>query len=363
MARLCQGGDPQWIEPLRMDRRAQWSKKNPFFEHARARAFIARRRGTPVGVISAQVDSLRAQEGGERVGWFGQLEAIDDPSVFEALCRRASKWLGQQGCKRLQGPFDLGVNQACGLLVEGQGTPPMVMMNHAPAYYGERLEALGFDKVMDLYAYLIPPKFDPPRAMQRLVDRMGDRLTLRRLDFSRYGDELDLLRDIFNDAWSRNWGFVPLTPAEFRAMGKALKQVVRPEYTCIADINGEAAGFIIGLPNVNELIRDLNGRLLPLGWARLLWRIARRQASTARVPLMGVRRAFQRGPMGAAISFAMIDAIRHPLHAAGIKQVEMSWILESNQGMNSMIEAMGGDLYKRYRLYQRPLFEARGEAP
>jgi hypothetical protein len=318
--------------------------------------------GRPVGTISAQVDELRVAEGSQRIGWFGQLEAIDDEQVFSALLRAASAWLGGQGCERIQGPFDLSVNQGCGLLVEGRNTPPMVMMNHAPAYYARHLESLGFTKAMDLYAYLLPPDFDPPGAMARLIDRLGGKLNLRPLDFSRYGEEIDLLRDIFNDAWSRNWGFVPFTAPEFQAMGKALKQIVRPEYTCVAEIDGKSAGFIIALPNVNELIRDLDGRLMPLGWAKLLWRIHRRRATTARVPLMGVRRAYQRGPMGAAISFAMIDRIRHPLHADGIRQVELSWILESNKGMNSMIEAMGGDLYKRYRIYHRALFDlAAGE--
>lgn len=357
VARHCQGGDPHWIEPLRMDRRAQWSRNNPFFEHARACAFIARRGGQAVGSISAQVDALRAAEGSKKIGWFGQLEAVDDARVFAALLQNASDWLGRQGCERLQGPFDLSVNQGCGLLIEGRDTPPMVMMNHAPAYYAEQLEALGFTKAMDLFAYLLPPDFDPPQAMQRLTERLGQRLALRPLDFSGFSEEIDLLRDLFNDAWSKNWGFVPFTQREFQAMGKALKQVIRPEYTCVAEIDGESAGFIIALPNVNELIQDLDGRLLPLGWAKLLWRIGRRRATTARTPLMGVRKAFQRGPMGAAISFAMIDRVRHALHAAGIRQVELSWILESNKGMNSMIEAMGGDLYKRYRLYERDLYE------
>jgi len=355
MARLCQGGDPHWIEPLRMDRRAQWSTTNPFFEHASAQAFIAWRGKKPVGSISAQLDRLRAPDGPHKIGWFGQLEALDDARVFEALLDRAAAWLAQQGCARMQGPYDLSVNQGCGLLVEGQATPPMVMMNHAPAYYSAQLEALGCSKVIDLFAYRVPPDFDPPEAMQRLTRRLGTRLTLRPLDFSRFSDEIDLLRDVFNDAWSQNWGFVPFTESEFQAMGKALKQVIRPDYTCVAEINGESAGFIIALPNVNELIRDLNGRILPMGWAKLLWRISRRKATTARVPLMGVRKVHQRGPMSAAISFSMIDRVRHSLHAAGIKQVELSWILETNKGMNSMIEAMGGELYKRYRLYEREL--------
>jgi len=355
LARRCQGADLNWVEPLRMDRKAQWSPGNPFFDHAKACAFIAWRGGQPVGSISAQIDSLRQSEGAHKIGWFGQIEAINEAEVFAALLQTASDWLAERGCDKMQGPFDLSVNQGCGLLVDGRDTPPMVMMNHAPAYYAERIEAQGFSKAMDLFAYRLPPDFDPPLAMQRLGQRLGRRLRLRPLNFSNFSEEIDLLRDLFNDAWSQNWGFVPFTEREFQAMGKALKPVIRPEYTCVAEINGKSAGFIIALPNVNELIRDLNGRLLPLGWAKLLWRIKRRKATTARAPLMGVRKAYQRGPMGAAISFAMIDRIRHPLHEAGIRQVELSWILESNKGMNSMIEAMGGDLYKRYRLYQRDL--------
>jgi hypothetical protein len=352
-ARLCQGNDPNWIEPLRLERKSQWSPGHPFFQHARACAFVARREGRVVGSISAQVDSMRSADGERKVGWFGQLESLDDPAVFEALFEAALDWLRAQGCELVQGPFDLGVNQGCGLLVEGRDRPPMVMMNHAPACYAEHLEAMGFRKAMDLFAYLLPPDFEAPPAMQRLTQRLAPKMRLRPLDFSRFDQELSLLRDIFNDAWSRNWGFVPLTEAEFQAMGRELRQVIRPAYTCVAEIDGEAAGFIVGLPNVNELIADLNGRLLPLGWAKLLWRLKRRRARTARVPLMGVRRRFQRGLMGAAISFSMIDRIRHPLHADGIGQVELSWILETNQGMNSMIESMGGDLYKRYRLYER----------
>ena len=355
LARRCQGSDPNWIEPLRMERQAQWSPRHPFFQHAQARAFLAWRRAEPVGTISAQVDRQKPLEQGQRVGWFGQLEAIDDAEVFRELMVVASNWLQSQGCARIQGPYDLGVNQGCGLLIEGQNTPPMVMMNHAPGYYAEQLEALGFSKTMDLLAYVLAPDFPAPPAMQRLTRRLASSLNLRPLDFSRFSEEVSLLRDIFNDAWSDNWGFVPLTEAEFQAMGKELRQIIRPDYTCVAEIDGQAAGFIIGLPNVNELISDLNGRLFPVGWAKLLWRLKRRKATTARVPLMGVRKAHQRGPMGAAISFAMIDQIRMPLHEDGIKQVEMSWILETNQGMNSMIEAMGGDLYKRYRIYDRDL--------
>jgi hypothetical protein len=355
MARQVQGSDPHWIEPLRFERRRQWSPKGPWFAHAQAAAFLALRDGQPVGVISAQVDAHQAPEDGRKVGYFGQLEAIDDPVVFGRLLDAAGQWLREQGCGLMRGPYDLGVNQSCGLLVEGADSPPMVMMGHAPAWYATRLEEAGMSRAMDLLAYLLPPDFSPPQSMQRLLQRAARRLSFRPLDFSRFDQEIDLLRDIFNDAWSENWGFVPLTEDEFRHMGRELRQIIRPGYTCIAEQDGQAAGFIVALPNINELIADLDGRLLPFGWARLLWRLKRRKATTARVPLMGVRKSFQRGPMGAAISFGMIERVRHALHADGIRSVELSWILETNQGMNSLIEAMGGRLYKRYRMFARPL--------
>jgi hypothetical protein len=355
VARTVQGRDPNWIEPLRFERQRQWSRRNPWFQHADATAFLARIDGRAVGSISAQVDSLQPVEDGRKIGYFGQLEGVDDPAVFAALLDAAEGWLRGQGCRLMRGPYDLGVNQSCGLLVDGADSPPMVMMGHAPAWYATRLEEAGMSRAMDLLAYLLPPDFSPPQAMVRLLERARRRISFRPMDFSRYDEEVMLLRDIFNDAWSENWGFVPLTEAEFRQMGSELRQIIRPGYTCIAEQDGQAAGFIVALPNINELIADLNGRLLPLGWARLLWRLKRRRATTARVPLMGVRRQFQRGPLGAAISFGMIEQVRHALHADGIRNVELSWILETNQGMNSLIEAMGGQLYKRYRMFARTL--------
>jgi hypothetical protein len=347
--------DPHWVEPLRFERRRQWSGKHPWFEHAQATAFLARRGAQVVGTISAQVDQLQPIENGERIGYFGQLEAVDDRAVFEALLDAAGSWLRAAGCDRIRGPYDLSVNQSCGLLVEGADSPPMVMMGHAPAYYARQLESLGFESAMDLLAYLLPPDFEPPATMQRLLNRASRRIRLRQLDFADYDREVMLLRDIFNDAWSENWGFVPLTEREFEAMGRELRQIIRPGYTCVAELDGEPVGFIVALPNINELIADLGGRLLPLGWARLLWRLKRRKATTARVPLMGVRKSCQKGPLGAAISFGMIDQVRRALHEDGVRNVELSWILETNQGMNSLIEAMGGRLYKRYRMFARAL--------
>ncbi len=347
--------DPHWVEPLRFERQRQWSQRHPWFGHARAMPFVATRNGRVEGTISAQVDALQEPEDGKKIGYFGQLEALDRVEIFQALFDAAGRWLRDQGCQRIRGPYDLGVNQSCGLLVDGRDRPPMVMMGHAPEWYADHIEGLGFRPAMDLLAYELRPDFDPPTAMERLLSRLGDRIVLRTMNFSDYAREVELLRDIFNDAWSRNWGFVPLTRKEFAHMGREMRQIIRPGYTCIAEIDGEPAGFLVALPNINELIADLDGALLPLGWARLLWRIKTRKATTARVPLMGVRRRFQRGPSGAAISFGMIEKVRHALVSDGIGNVELSWILETNQGMNSLIEAMGGHLYKRYRIYEKEL--------
>ena len=353
-----QGSDPCWIKPLHLERKALWSKRNPWFAHASAQAFIARGDGRTLGRISAQVDELEQGLGGARLGYFGQFECIDDPAVAARLLSAAGRWLAERGCRHLRGPYDLGINQSCGLLVEGRDSPPMLMMGHAPAYYRDLLESAGLRAEMDLLAYLLPPDFPAPRAMQRLLERNHGRILFRPLDFSRFTEEMDLLRDLFNDAWAGNWGFVPITDAEFRYMGSEMRKILKPSHTAIAELDGQAAGFIVALPNLNELIADLDGRLFPLGWAKLLWRLARGRARSARVPLMGVRQRYQRGALGAAISFGMIDGVRRALQADGIDRVEVSWILESNQGMNSMIEAMGGQLYKRYRLYGTALDES-----
>ncbi len=355
MSRQIHADDPAWVEPLRMERKALWAKDNPWFRHACGQLFLARRAGKPVGSISAQVDRLQPPEEGRLIGYFGQFECINDPEVAGVLLDRASMWLRERGCTWMRGPYDLGINQSCGLLVSGHETPPMILMGHAPPYYRELLEQAGLSGEMDLLAFLVAPDFAAPAAMTRLLERTRRRLVFRPLSMSRYDQEVELLRELFNDAWSDNWGFVGLTREEFAHTGREIRRIMNPEHACVAEVDGEAAGFLIALPNINELIRDLHGRLFPTGWARLLWRLKRGRATTARVPLMGVRSRHQRGPLGAAISFGMIDNVRRALSRDGIRQVEMSWILETNRGMNSLIQAMGGDLYKRYRMYGRAL--------
>lgn len=347
--------DSAWIEPLHQSMQARWHQKNPWFQWAKGILWLARQDGKVVGSISAQADLRLANRPGGGVGYFGQFECVDDTDVAKALVKQAVDWLGQQGLDWAKGPFDLHINESCGLLVKGFETPPMLMMPHHRPYYRDLLEAAGFEPEMRLLAYRIEPNFEAPKAMQRLQRRHGESLTTRRLNVACYCEEIEVLRELFNDAWQSNWGFVPFSKEEFQTVGRELRPILKASYTSIAMLDNEPVGFLIALPNINELIRDFQGRLLPSNWVKLLWRLKRDAATTARVPLMGVKSRFHGTPMGALIAFSMIDAVRWRLHENGIREVEMSWILETNAGMNGLIEAMGGDCYKEYQMYRQPL--------
>lgn len=355
LAGMIQGGDPCWIEPLAQEARHLWSPKNPWFAHARAGAWMAWRDGRPVGRISAQVDALDEEAGRSDRGLFGQLEAVDDRDVFRALLDTAGDWLRQQGKTRMQGPFDLSINQRCGLLVEGFERPPMIMMGHAPRYYADHLQALGLEPAAEMLAYFGDPRFSRPAAMHRVLGRLGRRLSYERLDARAIRREAETIRTIFNDAWSGNWGFVPFTAEEFRAMVAEMRPLVQPGFLHLARVDGAPAGFIVALPDLNEMIADLGGRLLPTGWIRLLWRLQRGRFRQARVPLLGVRRCHQGGLLGAALTYGLIERARDGLVAAGVRAVEMSWILEGNRPMRDLIESLGFRADKRYRIYQRAL--------
>jgi hypothetical protein len=348
--------DPAWIQPLLIERRLHLSaRSNPYFQHARWQAWIAWRGGRTVGRISAQVDALHLERYADATGFFGMLDAEDRAETFAALLATAERWLMAQGMRRVRGPFSLSINEEMGLLVEGFDTPPVFMMGHARPYYAAHVERLGYRKAVDTLAYMITPEFEASPVMRRLVAASAHRVRVRPLDRRHFDSEIALLRDIFNDAWADNWGFVPFTAAEFQELGRNLRFLVAPELIQIAEVDGEAAAFMVVIPNINEAIRDLRGRLFPTGWAKLLWRLKVRYPSTARVPLMGVRRRFQRTRIGPALAFLVIDACRPPTRRRGVKQVELSWILEDNAGMRSIIESIGGWAYKRYRVYEREL--------
>ncbi|WP_349570573.1 N-acetyltransferase [Azotobacter salinestris] len=348
--------DPHWVEPLHAERRDHLSAKNPVFAHLDCQAWIAWSGATPVGRISAQVDRLHRQWHGPDTGHFGMLAAVDDPAVFEALLASAEHWLLERGARRITGPFSLTINQESGLLVEGFDRPPAVMMGHGQPWYGARIEALGYRPATDLLAYWMRTDelhFPPP--LRRLMERWRDRVRIRPLDRRRFAAEMRLLRDIFNDAWADNWGFVPFTAEEFEALGDHLRLLVPDDLLYIAEVDGEPGAFIVALPNLNEAIAPLQGRLLPLGWLRLLWALKVRGLRTARVPLMGVRQAHQRSRLGSALALYLIEALKPPFVRRGLQALEMSWILEGNRGMRNILEHIGAYPYKRYRVYEKRL--------
>ncbi|MGD9209027.1 MAG: hypothetical protein PVH39_11110 [Syntrophobacterales bacterium] len=347
--------DPAWVPPLLMERHEHLSSRNPFFEHAKWKFWLAYRGATPVGRISAQVDQLHLKRYEDATGFFGLLEAEDKAETFRVLMNTAETWLRDQGMRRVCGPFNLSINQECGLLVEGFDTPPMVMMGHARPYYSARVEENGYRKEKDLLAYHIDSDFELTRAMRVIIKRAKKRVHIRPIRRSIFKEELQILKDIFEDAWSQNWGFVPFTKAEFEHMGKSFKLLVPEDQVQIAEVDGVPAAFMVAVPNVNEAIKDLNGKLFPLGWLKLLWRLKVAYPTSERVALMGVRQRYQNSRLAAALAVMVVEAARPPAVKRGVLSAEMSWILEDNVGMRSIIDALGGLLYKRYRIYGKEL--------
>jgi hypothetical protein len=347
--------DPNWIAPLNFEQKQRFAPKRPFFEHARWQAWVAWRDGEPVGRISAQIDDLHLQRYQDDTGYFGMIEAVDDGAVFAALFQAAEDWLKAQGMRRVRGPYNLSVNEEVGLLVEGFEYPPYIMMGHGCPYYDGQVSALGYRGAQDVLAYMVRPDFEAPAIMTRLAERASDKVRVRCLRRKHLAEEAEVMRDIFNDAWQHNWGFVPFTAAEYVDLVKTLTLLLPDEFVQIAEYEGEPAAFIVALPNINEAARDLNGKLLPFGWAKLLWRLKVGFPRSARVPLMGVRQQFQHSRLGPTMAFMVIDALRQHVSARGVEAVEMGWILEDNAGMRNIIETLGGKAYKRYRFYEKNL--------
>jgi hypothetical protein len=351
-ARLA-AGDPNFITALEMERLDALSPgKNPYFEHAKVQFFLAVRDGRDVGRISAQIDELVKERD---LGQFGMIAAEDDPAVFAALFAAAEGWLRERGRSRVQGPFNLTINEETGLLIEGFNTPPMIFMSHDAPYAAAQIERLGYAKAKDLIAYLFDMAKGMPPQVQKMMARLQSAgMTVRPIDMSNFNREFDLVMEIFNDAWSQNWGFVPFTDAELKHMGKGLKPLIDKRFTAIVEYNGQAIGFGILLPNLNEAIRDFGGRLLPFNWIKLLLRL-KRGTRTGRVPLMGVRRSFNGGLAAGMVPFMIIDSMHKGAIEKKMQQIELSWILEDNRAMRRIIEALGSVAYKTYRVYEKSL--------
>jgi len=347
--------DPMWIPPLLLERRMHLSPKNPYFDHATCCFWIAFRDGEPVGRISAQVDRLHLEHHQDDTGFWGMLEAEDNIETFRELLNTAESWLHTQGMKYARGPFNLSVNQECGLLINGFDSPPSMMMGHARPYYAGHIEQCDYSKEKDLLAYMIQGNAAPSSTRKILIRKTRKRIQTRTLRKSHFHEDMKTVFSIFNDAWAQNWGFVPFTPDEFAHVAKDMKLLINEQFVRIAYVDDVPAAFIVMLPNLNEVIQDLNGALFPFGWLKMLWRLKVKYPQSGRVMLMGVLSEYQESLLGAALAYRVISDIQEEVIKRGVKEIELSWVLEDNVGARGIIEDFGGRVYKTYRIYRRKL--------
>jgi len=356
-------GDPAWVPPLKGEAFDLLTPgKNPWFEHGRAQLFLARRDGRTVGRISAHIDELAltqpAEQGmGPGTGNWGLLEA-EDESIAQALLARAEAWLSDQGMTRSLGPLSISIWDEPGLLVEGFDTPPTIMLGHNSALYRPWVESAGYRPVKTLLNYSVPIADGFPPIVNRIVaaGEKNERIRIRKVDKRRFDAEARLIMGILNDAWSDNWGFVPLTDSEIAFVGKKLKALVFEDLIRVAELDGEPVAFMIVLPNINELLIDMDGSLLPFGWARLLWWLRKPKSRTLRVPLMGVVKNLQNSRMASTLAFMMIEFIRRDAVVEyGSEYGDIGWVLDDNQGMIAVAKAIEATENRVYRIYDKPL--------
>ena len=355
--------DPNWVPPLKAEMHGLLTPgKNPFFEHAKAQYFLARRNGRVVGRISAHYDELALamppeQGMGPGTGNFGLFEA-EDSAVGAALIAHAEQWLREQGMTRVVGPISLSIWEEPGLLIAGHDHPPTVMMGHDSPAYQAMVEGAGYQPVKTLNCFELDITKSFPPLIQRIVasGHKNDRIRIRKVDKSKFDAEAAIILNILNDAWGRNWGFVPITDSEIAHTGKKLKPIVFEDLIMIAEVDGEPVAFMMTLPDLNEAIKPLNGALFPFGWAKLLWWLRKPRVRTMRVPLMGVLQRLQASRLASQLAFMMIETIRlEALAQYGATRGEISWVLDDNQGMNAIAEAIGSKINKVYQLYEKPL--------
>jgi hypothetical protein len=350
-------GDPAWVRPLDMDVEDRLDrKKNPFFDHGEAAAFMAYDEGRRVGRITAQIDRAHLERHKDDAGFFGFLDTVNDPLVAQKLLEEAAAWVRSRGMKRLRGPLSLNINEELGCLVEGFDTPPMIMMPHHRSYQGGLIEAAGLAKLKDFYAWTYDVGAVPARAQKAYDDiRAMPEVTVRHADAKNLDKEVHVLTDIFNDAWSDNWGFVPLSEREMAKMASDLRLIFFPELSFLVSIDGEPAAVALALPNVNELIHDFNGQLLPFGIPKLLWRLRVKGPESGRLIILGIKRKWRHVRKYAGLSAFLYVAMNRNAHLLGMKRGELSWTLEDNAAINAGIRLMGGRIYKKYRVYERSL--------
>ncbi len=354
-------GQANWVPPLLSERRRHLDRqRNPFFEHAEAEYFLAWRDREPVGRITAHLDHRLSEFQHNRWGLFGFFECERDPATAAAMLDIAEGWLRDRDRDRMLGPFDFTTNHECGLLVEGHELAPQILENWHHPYYRELLEGQGLTKAMDLYKWEILAT--DRREVLPIIDELADRLEpqhgirLRRMRRRNFEAEIRRFMEIYNEAWSHNWGFVPLTDAELSHMAKELKPVLDEDFACVAETaDGQVAGVSLSLPDYNKILAELNGRLLPLGWVKAL--VGRRKIDEIRVFALGVKPSYQHTGVAAALYRDVWESV----FRRKIKRAETGWILESNEAMNQAMEALTGRIVKRYRIYERALEPPTGE--
>jgi len=349
---------PQWVAPLIFERMEFLNReKNPYFEHAEAEYFLAERDGEPVGRITAQFDANwdETQDGSDAM--FGFFETVEDPEVAVALLDAASGWAREKGRERLLGPMDFTTNDEIGILIEGYERRPMILESWHPPFYKELIEAAGFDKAMDLLMWELQfgdlkegERFDPAihAAAEKALRDEG--VVIRSISLRNLPAEMRAFREVYNEAWGDNWGFVPATDAEIEFHAKLLKQVLDEDWAYMAEKDGEPVGAALTLPDINQVMAKLNGRLLPFGWLRFL--LGKRKIDQLRVFALGVKHDYRHSGVAAGLYLKHLETAARP---GTIEGGEMGWILETNGPMNRAMEGMGGRVVKRYRVYEKPL--------
>ena len=363
LAYRLNAGDPNWVPPLKSEAlELVTPEKNGWFSHAKAQLFLAQANGRDVGRISAHIDTLALEmpaEGGfgPGTGFWGHLDAEDEATAHQ-LIAAAENWLRGQGMTRALGPVSMSIWEEPGLLIQGHDHAPTIMMGHHLPRYQGWIEAAGYGPAKKLMTYELDISKDFPPIVQRIVaaGEKNARIRIREVDKSKFDEEAAIILAILNDAWSDNWGFVPLTPPEIADVGKKLKPIVFNDLIRIAELDGEPVAFMITLPDINEVLKPLNGNLFPFGWAKLLLWLRRPKVRTMRVPLMGVVKRLQASRLASQLAFMMIEYIRRAsVTNYGATRGEIGWVLDDNQGMNAIADAIDSRVNRVYQIYVKPL--------
>lgn len=342
--------DLLYVPTLKKEVREQLTGKNPFFQHAEAKYFVAEDGGKTIGRIASIINRRHIEFHNEKVGFFGFFESINDPDVSGRLLDAAAQDLRMKGMDIMRGPMNFSTNEECGFLIEGFDTPPMLMTPYNPLYYTDLMKQYGMQKIKDLYAYIYDVQETPPEKVVRvaaIAEKRG--ISVRPIDNNKFHEEMLVFKDVYNSAWEKNWGFIPLTDAELYYLGERLKQIVVPELTLIAEDQGRPVGFLGLVPDFNSVLRHMHGRLTPLSIIKALY--YSRKITGLRLLLLGIKREYR----NKGVEALLIREVFRGIKKGGYERLEFSWVLEENIPIQRIIEIADGRLYKKYRIYEKAL--------